>query len=92
MPGRPYGLIQPTLFHTGGRVLALCRSRGIGFVCQAESRDGGETWSEARPTELPNPNSGIDAVTLTTTARNDEEGRELLKGLGFPLREKGAAQ
>jgi hypothetical protein len=29
---------------------------------------------------------------LTTTAHNDEEGRELLKGLGFPLREKGAAQ
>ena len=31
-------------------------------------------------------------ITLTTTAHNDEEGRELLKGLGFPLREKGAAQ
>jgi large subunit ribosomal protein L5 len=29
-------------------------------------------------------------ITLTTTAKNDEEGRELLKGLGFPLREKGA--
>jgi large subunit ribosomal protein L5 len=34
----------------------------------------------------------IKGITLTTTARNDEEGRELLKGLGFPLREKGAAQ
>jgi len=31
-------------------------------------------------------------ITLTTTARNDEQGRELLKGLGVPLREKGAAQ
>ena len=31
-------------------------------------------------------------VTLTTTAKNDEEGRELLKSLGFPLREKGVAQ
>jgi large subunit ribosomal protein L5 len=31
-------------------------------------------------------------ITLTTTARTDDEGRELLKGLGFPLREKGAAQ
>ena len=31
-------------------------------------------------------------ITLTTSARNDEEGRELLKGLGVPLREKGAAQ
>jgi large subunit ribosomal protein L5 len=31
-------------------------------------------------------------VTLTTTAKNDEEGRELLKGLGFPLRVPGGAQ
>src|ERR1700731_2821846 len=31
-------------------------------------------------------------ITMTTTARNDEQGRELLKGLGFPFREKGAAQ
>ena len=31
-------------------------------------------------------------ITLTTSARNDEEGRELLKGLGVPLREKGAVQ
>lgn len=63
VPGHPHGLIQPTLFDLGGKkLLALCRSRGIGFVCQAESADGGETWSPARPTELPNPNSGIDGV------------------------------
>jgi predicted neuraminidase len=63
VPGRPYGIIQPTLFETGPkRLLALCRSRGIGYVCQAESADGGETWSPARPTDLPNPNSGIDGV------------------------------
>ena len=31
-------------------------------------------------------------ITLTTSARNDEQGRELLKGLGVPLREKGVAQ
>jgi large subunit ribosomal protein L5 len=31
-------------------------------------------------------------ITLTTTARNDEEGRELLKSLGFPLRVPGGAQ
>src|ERR1700745_1945027 len=30
-------------------------------------------------------------ITLTTSARNDEQGRELLKGLGVPLRERGAA-
>jgi predicted neuraminidase len=63
VPGKPFGLIQPTLLVTSkGGVLALCRSRGIGFICQAESSDGGRTWSAARPTALPNPNSGIDAV------------------------------
>jgi predicted neuraminidase len=63
VPGRPYGIIQPTLFETKDkRIVALCRSRGIGFICQAESKDGGETWSPAKPTNLPNPNSGIDAV------------------------------
>src|SRR5271167_3169755 len=31
-------------------------------------------------------------VTITTTAHNDEEGRELLKGLGFPLRTPGVQQ
>jgi predicted neuraminidase len=63
VPGQPYGLIQPTLFEASdGRLVALCRSRGLGAVCRAESADGGETWSDARPTELPNPNSGIDVV------------------------------
>jgi predicted neuraminidase len=63
VPGRPYGLIQPTLFETRDKmVVALCRSRGIGFICRSESADGGETWAPARPTTIPNPNSGIDAV------------------------------
>src|SRR5438445_13088494 len=31
-------------------------------------------------------------ITLTTSAKDDEQGRELLKGLGVPLREKGVAQ
>ncbi len=64
VPGKPYGLIQPTLLTTSdGRILALNRARGIGQICQAESRDGGLTWSEAKPIDLLNPNSGIDAVT-----------------------------
>jgi predicted neuraminidase len=44
----------------------LMRStRRIGQICLAESRDGGLTWTQAEPVEsLPNPNSGIDAVTL----------------------------
>jgi predicted neuraminidase len=63
VPDQPYGIIQPTLLVTSPQsLLALCRSRGIGAICQAESKDGGVTWSAAAPLELPNPNSGIDAV------------------------------
>jgi predicted neuraminidase len=67
VPGKPFGLIQPTLIETApGHVMALCRSRGIGFICRADSTDGGVTWSPAQPTTLANPNSGIDAVRTTT--------------------------
>jgi large subunit ribosomal protein L5 len=31
-------------------------------------------------------------ITMTTSAKNDEQGRELLKALGVPLREKGVTQ
>ena len=69
VPGRPHGIIQPTLLVTGDRrILALCRARGIGSICVAESKDQGETWSTARPTDLPNPNSGIDAVRAANGA------------------------
>jgi predicted neuraminidase len=63
VPGHPYGLIQPTLFERAdGSVLALCRSRGLGLVCQSQSADGGQTWTPAKTTDLPNPGSGIDGV------------------------------
>lgn len=65
VPGHPYGIIQPTLFETRDGVLtALCRSRGLGVICQAESKDGGENWGPARKTGLPNPGSGIDVVKI----------------------------
>jgi predicted neuraminidase len=63
VPNRPYGIIQPTLFEVApNHLLLLCRSRGIGAICQAESKDGGLTWSHAAPTSLPNPDAGIDGV------------------------------
>lgn len=63
--GAKDGAIQPAvLFHPGGRLQALCRSQKTGFITETWSGDGGETWSPLVNTTLPNPNSGIDAVTL----------------------------
>jgi predicted neuraminidase len=58
------------LFHPGGVLQALCRSKQ-GVVTQTWSKDGGSTWSALTATELPNPNSGTDAVTLA-------DGRQLI--------------
>ena len=41
----------------------VCRSRQ-GKIVEAWSTDGGATWGPLQATALPNPNSGIDAVTL----------------------------
>ncbi|MGA2262024.1 MAG: sialidase family protein [Acidobacteriota bacterium] len=62
----PDGIIQPSIVSLGGKRLRFyARSTaGIGKVCVADSVDGGVTWTQARPMDLPNPNSGIDAVAL----------------------------
>jgi predicted neuraminidase len=61
-----YGIIQPTVIQMSGKKLRLfARStRQIGRICIADSLDGGLTWTDARPLDLPNPNSGIDVVHL----------------------------
>ncbi|HEY1377122.1 MAG TPA: sialidase family protein [Gemmataceae bacterium] len=62
--GKEIAAIQPTiLVHRGGGLQALCRNRH-GPILETWSTDQGKTWSKLTPTELPNPNSGIDAVTL----------------------------
>ena len=58
------------LTHADGRLQFLCRSRQ-GRIYQAFSKDKGKTWDEPTPSVLPNPNSGIDALTL-------KDGRFLL--------------
>jgi predicted neuraminidase len=58
------GVIQPTLWESAaGHVHMLMRSTG-GRMYRSDSADGGATWCEAYPTELPNNNSGIDLVKL----------------------------
>jgi predicted neuraminidase len=64
-PKHPNGIIQPSIVPIpAGRLRMFVRSQGIGYICFADSSDGGITWSDARETSLPNPNSGIDAVAL----------------------------
>lgn len=59
-----FNAIQPTLLrHTDGTLQALCRTKE-GVIVSTRSSDGGESWSALEATELPNPNSGIEVVTL----------------------------
>jgi predicted neuraminidase len=60
------GIIQPSVVSLGKKHLRLyARSTAnIARVCVADSYDDGVTWTQARPLEVPNPNSGIDAVAL----------------------------
>ncbi|HUU15213.1 MAG TPA: sialidase family protein [Terriglobia bacterium] len=64
IPGEPFGLIQPTLIELTNQRLRLFARTRQGFIFTADSSDSGRTWSPARPTTLPNPNCGIDAVRL----------------------------
>eukprot|EP00899_Mesostigma_viride_P013441 jgi/Mesvir1/22098/Mv22605-RA.1 len=48
-------------------ILMLARtSVDYGYLAWAASRDGGASWSPMARTGLPNPNAGVDAVTLRT--------------------------
>ncbi|MCG6189339.1 sialidase family protein [Maribellus maritimus] len=65
------GAIQPSvLFHENGKLQILCRSQNK-MIVSAWSEDNGRTWTKLKPTSLPNPNSGTDAVTL-------KDGRHVL--------------
>jgi alpha-L-rhamnosidase len=68
--GNTIGAIQPTILKWGDRLQILCRSQQR-KIATSWSDDNGRTWSEMKLTDLPNPNSGIDAVTLA-------DGRGLL--------------
>ena len=60
----PKGVIQPTVVQRGdGSLLTLMRSRD-GEIWRSTSDDLGRSWEAAHPTELPNPNCGVDMVRL----------------------------
>ena len=69
--GKTIGAIQPSiLFHPGGRLQAIGRTHNDKLF-QIWSDDNGFTWGKMTLLDLPNPDSGTDAVTL-------HDGRQLL--------------
>ena len=69
--GKEFGAIQPTLLHhVSNRLQLLCRTRQ-NVIAESWSEDGGKTWTPLSRTALPNPNSGIDGLTL-------KDGRHVL--------------
>lgn len=69
--GKIIGAIQPSILFLGGETIsAIGRTRNE-KIFEIRSDDGGNTWGEMTLTDLPNPNSGTDAVTL-------RDGRQLL--------------
>ncbi|HUV06537.1 MAG TPA: sialidase family protein [Spirochaetia bacterium] len=59
-------IIQPTVVELNdGTFLAYMRSQE-NYIFEARSSDRGRTWSRPKATELPNNNSGIDMVRLSS--------------------------
>lgn len=58
------GLIQPTLWEPEPGTLRMLARSTEGWIYTSTSTDGGRCWEPARPTSLPNNNSGIDAAQI----------------------------
>jgi predicted neuraminidase len=64
--------IQPALLKLkDNTIVALCRPKIPGGIVETRSSDAGKNWSRGVRISLPNPGSGIDAVTLA-------DGRHLI--------------
>ncbi len=66
-----FGAIQPVILDYGAGKLQLLSRTKNEVIAQNWSEDGGASWSKMTATSLPNPNSGIDGVSL-------KDGRQLL--------------
>lgn len=70
IPGKRFGCIEPSLFWTQeGTLKMLCRDRSQrikkeGWIWSAESSDQGKTWTTLEKTDLPNPDSGVEVLSL----------------------------
>jgi predicted neuraminidase len=65
-PDANFGIIQPSVVLLSPAHLRFyARSTtNVGHIVISDSYDKGVTWSKPRPIDVPNPNSGIDAVVL----------------------------
>jgi alpha-L-rhamnosidase len=69
--GIEYSAIQPSILkYRDGDLQVIGRTRNT-VIFQSWSKDNGKTWSEMSALDLPNNNSGTDAVAL-------KDGRQLL--------------
>jgi len=70
-PDGHFDAIQPSiLFLPDGKLEAIARTRQ-GVLVATQSADDGKSWGKLFAVDLPNPNSGADAVTL-------KDGRQLI--------------
>ncbi|WP_249341138.1 MULTISPECIES: sialidase family protein [unclassified Sphingomonas] len=70
-PDTRFDAIQPSiLFLPGGKLEAIARTRE-GVLAATQSADNGKSWGKLFAVDLPNPNSGTDAMTL-------KDGRQLI--------------
>jgi alpha-L-rhamnosidase len=69
--GKEFGAIQPAVLNYGKGKLQLLSRTDKELITENWSDDYGKTWSKMKSTSLPNPNSGIDAVSL-------KDGRHIL--------------
>ncbi|HAQ64804.1 MAG TPA: sialidase [Bacteroidales bacterium] len=81
----PAKVIQPALIVLpDGTIQALCRSNQ-NFIMESFSEDDGLSWTSLQKTSIPNPNSGIDALTLKNglqllVANPDTSGKDWWNG------------
>lgn len=69
--GQSIGAIQPSVLRHGDRRLQAVGRSKQGKIWEAWSDDEGRRWTALKLLDLPNPNSGTDAITL-------RDGRHLL--------------
>jgi predicted neuraminidase len=62
----PHGIIQPSVVALNAKHLRLYARSSFDIlrIAVADSYDAGLTWTPARLVDVPNPNSGIDAIAL----------------------------